>query len=491
MSAAPSSAPFTAGFKQRCARAPQPRTKKPILASRAAPAAAKETAIAYARRPAASRFFAVALVLVLLALGGCGALGWHEPIEEVTPPPRPSFEQAQIRRGQMLASLGDCSSCHTTRDGPPFAGGVPVPTPFGTIYGTNITPEPQTGIGKWSEAAFRRALREGISRDGHHLYPAFPYNHFTHLTDEDIAALYAFVMTRDPVQAKTPANRLMFPLQFRPLVAGWNMLYLHQGPVARQASQSAEWNRGAYLVDALGHCAACHSPHNALGAEKKDAYLAGGEAEGWHATALNRQSPSPVPWNADSLAAYLRTGIVPDHAMTAGPMAGVVHNLSYADPADLRAMAVYIASRMGQPDDERKAREASARKKASQESLAAVQPSSPAPPADEAALATGGAVYANSCAECHDLGRQFSSGTALRLPLAVALHLPDPRNLIHIIRRGIQPSDGEAGRWMPPFEGSLTDEQLAALVIWLRRQGTDAPPWNDVQKTVKESSTAP
>jgi mono/diheme cytochrome c family protein len=454
-------------------------------------AAVKETAIAHARRPGASRFFATVLVLALLALGGCGALGWHEPIEEVTPPPRPSFDRAQIRRGQILASLGDCSSCHSPRNGPPFAGGVPVPTPFGTVYGTNITPEPQTGIGKWSEAAFRRALREGVSRDGHLLYPAFPYNHFTHLSDDDIRALYAFVMTRDPVQAKTPANRLMFPLQFRPLMAAWNLLYLHKGPIAEQASQSAEWNRGAYLVDSVGHCAACHSPHNALGAEKKDAYLDGGEAEGWHATALNAKSPSPAPWTADALTAYLRTGIVPDHAITAGPMEGVVHNLSHADPADLRAMAVYIEARMGPPDAARQARETAARRKAAQPSLAAVQPTSAAVPEDASMLALGQVVYANSCAECHDLGRQFSSDTALRLPLAVALYLPDPRNLIHIIRRGIEPAEGQAGRWMPPFEGSLTDEQLAALVVWLRRQGTDAPPWKDVLKTVKESGDAP
>jgi mono/diheme cytochrome c family protein len=432
------------------------------------------------------------IVLLLAVLAGCGALGGHGgAIQEINPPAPTAFDRAQVRRGQVLASLGDCSSCHTTRNGPPYAGGVPVPTPFGTIYGTNITPEPQTGIGRWSEAAFRRALREGIARDGSHLYPAFPYDHFTRLTDDDIAALYAFVMTRDPVQAKPPANRLMFPLQFRPLVAGWNMLYLHEGPVAQQASQNAELNRGAYLEDALAHCGACHSPRNALGAEKKDAYLAGGEAEGWHATALNQKSPSPVPWTVQALTAYLQTGLVADHAITAGPMEDVVHNLSHADPADLRAMAAYIVSRMGPPDGERQAREAAARKKAAQASLAAVQPSSPAPAADEEALALGAVVYANSCAECHDLGRQFSSDTALRLPLAIALHLPDPRNLIHIIRHGIEPPDGEPGRWMPPFEGSLTDQQLAALVVWLRRQGTDAPPWKDVLKTVKDTGDAP
>jgi mono/diheme cytochrome c family protein len=430
-------------------------------------------------------------VLALLALAAFAVFAWHRPIEKAAVPAPAAFSRALVLQGQMLAAVGDCASCHTSRDGAPYAGGVPLQTPFGTIHGTNITPEPDSGIGAWSEAAFRRAMREGVSRDGHLLYPAFPYNHFTRLTDADIGALYAFVMTRDPVQARAPANRLTFPLNFRPLLAGWNLLYLDRGPLPPLASETPEWNRGAYLVQSAAHCAACHSPRNALGAEKAEAFLGGGEAEGWHAGALNEKSPSPVAWTAERLATYLRTGIAAEHAMAAGPMQGVVNNLSQADPADVRAIAVYIHSRMGPPSPERQAREAAARKKAAQDSLASVQASTPAAQADETALALGAAVYADSCAGCHDMGRELSSNTALRLPLAVALHLPDPRNLIHIIRRGIQPPDGQAGRWMPPFEGSLTEEQLAALVIWLRRQGTDAPPWTEVARTVKESGNAP
>jgi mono/diheme cytochrome c family protein len=432
----------------------------------------------------------ILFVIVLLALAGFFALSVHRPIEQIAVPPASSFSRALVRQGALLAAAGDCASCHTTATGSAYAGGVALQTPFGTIYGTNITPEPQTGIGSWSEAAFRRAMREGISRDGQLLYPAFPYNHFTHLSDQDIDALYAFVMTRDPVVATAPANQLAFPLQFRPLVAGWNLLYLEPGPLPPQDQQSAEWNRGAYLVASAGHCAACHSPHNALGAESTTAFLGGGDAEGWHATALNTASPSPVHWTTDALALYLRTGIAADHAMAAGPMQGVVNNLAQADPADVQAIAVYIQSIMGPPSAEQQARETAARGKAAQDALAAVQPSSAGPAADEATLALGATVYAGSCAGCHDMGRQLSSNTALRLSLAVALHLPDPRNLIHIIRRGIQPPDGERGRWMPPFEGSLTDEELAALVVWLRRQGTDAPPWNDVARTVKETGNA-
>jgi len=427
---------------------------------------------------------------VLLAIIAFVAIAWHPAIDAVAPPARSAFDPALVRRGQRLAALGDCASCHTARDGSSYAGGVPLQTDFGTIYGTNITPDPRTGIGNWSPAAFRRALRQGVSRDGHLLYPAFPYHHFTHLTDGDIDALYAFMMTRDPVPAQPPANRLRFPLQFRPLVAGWNLLYLREGPLPAAAGQDPQTARGAYLVQSVAHCAACHTPRNSLGAERRDAALAGGEAEGWRATALNANSPSPVPWTPQTLAAYLRTGLVPEHAITAGPMQAVVHQLSHADEADVRAIASYIAANMGAPTPERRSREAASRQKAAQP-LALVKPAAPAPADQQSTLALGASVYATSCAGCHDAGRQVSSNSALPLPLAVALHLPDPRNLIHIVREGIAPPDGQPGRRMPPFEGALTDEQLTALVVWLRRQGTDAPPWNDVARVVKESGSAP
>ncbi|HXE48349.1 MAG TPA: cytochrome c [Ramlibacter sp.] len=454
------------------------------------PSTAKGAIIASKPRCRASVLWIVLFASSLLAVAGCAALGQHGAINPVATPAPAMFDPLLVRRGELLAVLGDCAGCHTTRDGAPYAGGVPIATPFGTIHGTNITPEPEAGIGAWSEAAFRRALREGVSRDGHLLYPAFPYDHFTHLTDADIGALYAFVMTRDPVSSQPPANRLPFPMQFRSLIAFWNMLYLHEGPLPQQESRSAEFNRGAYLVESLAHCASCHSPRNALGAERQDAYLAGGDAEGWHATALNDRSPSPVPWTAQALAEYLRTGLAADHAIAAGPMRDVVYNLSHADAAEVQAIATYIHAQMTPLTPQGQAREAASRRRAAQESLAAAQPSAAAAAADEAVLALGAAVYATSCAACHDLGRELSSNTALRLPLAVALHLPDPRNLIHITRRGIEPPDGGPGRWMPPFEGSFTDEQFAALVTWLRRQGTDAPPWPDVLRTVKESGNA-
>src|SRR5947209_17032374 len=177
-----------------------------------------------------------------------------------------SFAPDLIKRGGELAALGYCASCHTAEAGKPFAGGRPLATPFGTIYGTNITPDPETGISLWSQAAFNRAMRDGVDRAGRDLYPAFPYDHFTKLADEDLTALYAFLMTREPVNAPNPGNELAFPYNVRPLLAGWKLLYLNKDVVAPDKGKSAEWNRGAYLVEALSHCGACATPAGRLGA---------------------------------------------------------------------------------------------------------------------------------------------------------------------------------------------------------------------------------
>ncbi|MDB5954510.1 c-type cytochrome [Ramlibacter sp.] len=419
------------------------------------------------RRRGLRSTLAVLLVLALAAF----AFAWRAPIARVATPATASFDAATVHRGARLAAMGNCVSCHTTGDGAAFAGGRGLPTPFGTVFATNITPDGETGIGGWSEAAFMRALREGVSRDGHLLYPAFPYDHFTRLADGDIHALYAYLMTRTPVHAVAPANRLTFPLQFRPLLAGWNLLFLQQGP--RTQTASGEAGRGAYLVEALAHCSACHSPRNRLGAEQHDRFLAGGEAEGWHASALNGQSESPLPWSTEALAAYLRTGLVPGHAMTAGPMQDVVRSQSEVDPADVHAIATYITGAMGPPSPERQTREAAARQRA-QGPLH--QDGSP-----------GARLYADNCAACHDAGRGLSSNSALRLPLAVALYMPDPRNLLHIVRQGIQPVAGRPGRWMPPFEGTLNEEQLATLADWLRREATGEPPWTDLARALQDT----
>ena len=428
----------------------------------------------------ASRVLVVLVLLALIAL----ALAWRPVIKPVEPPAARIFAIELVRRGEQLAGVGNCAVCHTRPEGPSLAGGVALSTPFGVVYGTNITPDPETGIGRWSEAAFVRAMRRGVDREGRHLYPAFPYDHFVRTTDEDLHALYAYLMTRDAVSARSPENRLVFPLGFRPLIAGWKLLFLDSQPVVANPRSSAEWNRGAYLVQSLGHCSSCHSPREVLGNENRDRYLDGGEAEGWTVPALNVKSPSPVPWNVEQLVAYLRTGIARDHAIAAGPMQDVVASLATASPADVQAIAVYIDSTLGSPTPSSQDMAKASRARAAQPTL---------PPADagDPTLALGATVYAQACASCHDAGRGLSSSSALQLPLAVAVHDPDPRSLIRIVMGGIRPMGTKAGRWMPAFGDALTDPQLVALLAYLRRAAAGAPPWADLPARVREARTEP
>ena len=203
-------------------------------------------------------------------------------------------------RGRQLAAVGNCAACHTAEGGAPHAGGRPMATPFGTVYSTNLTPDAATGIGQWSFSAFQRAMREGISRDGHRLYPAFPYTAYTQVTDDDLQALYAHLMAQPAVANPVPETRLAFPYNIRPLMGLWNGLYLQPGPVAPVVAQSPLWNRGAYLVNGLGHCTACHTPRDALGGElAHTAYLGGALVDGWEAPPLGALGRGPVPCTAN------------------------------------------------------------------------------------------------------------------------------------------------------------------------------------------------
>jgi mono/diheme cytochrome c family protein len=395
-------------------------------------------------------------LLLSLLLSACSAREAIAPLGAGDKlPPDPS----RVARGATLAALGNCMGCHTAPGGKPYAGGRALKTPFGTIHGTNITPDPQTGIGRWSQAAFTRAMREGIDPRGRHLYPAFPYEYFTHLSDDDIVSLYAFLMTREPVRQRNIGNTIPIP---RFAVAAWNQRYLRPGPVEQDPAQSPEWNRGAYLVRSLAHCGACHTARDRLGGEKKNADFAGGEAEGWHAPALNEASPSPIPWSRGDLNAYLRAGIADAHALTAGPMAEVVQDLRRVPDEDVRAIATYIASLDKRSEEERRtaANEAARNLKR-----------------DPSGNASGKAVYAGSCAQCHERGRQAEGG-ALQLALATGLTIPTSRNLAYIIREGIKPQEGERGPWMPAFEDTLNPQELGDLLRYLRSL-TGKPQWKD------------
>ena len=423
-------------------------------------------------------------ILALAAVAGAvavAAIVWRPAIAAIEPPAPQSFDSALIKRGRDLAAIGNCNDCHTVRGAKDFAGGLAVPTPFGTIYSSNITPDAETGIGRWSEAAFRRAMQSGVDREGRHLYPTFPYDHFTNVSDDDNRALYAFLMTRQPVRAQPRENQLSFPFNQRAAVAGWKLLYLRHGTYQPDASKSAEWNRGAYLVEGLAHCGACHTPRNSLGAERTQASFAGGDVDNWHAYAINSQSPAPVPWDADALFQYLRHGWHPDHGVARGPMAEVVSNLSEVPEGDVRAIATYMAGVFGAPTPDAKRRG---------DDVLAQAKSKEAPQA-VAGNTGGAALYAAACASCHGTDRGPPYG-GINLALSSAFSGPDARNAANIALAGIRPVAGERSPIMPGFADSMSDEQIAALLDHLRaRFGKPAwPNTTDIVRDARRSRTA-
>jgi mono/diheme cytochrome c family protein len=426
----------------------------------------------------ALRILAGFAILLVLGAGAFVAYAWHSAIGPVDPPARASFDPALVSRGADLAAIGNCNVCHTAPGGEPFAGGLGIPTPFGTIYSTNITPDPQSGIGRWSEAAFIRSLREGVDREGQHLYPAFPYDHYTLVTDQDNRALYAFLMTRKAVSAASPANELSFPFNIRMLLAGWKALYFREGPLQPDSNRSAEWNRGRYLVEGLSHCGACHTPRNRLGGEQKDEYFAGAEVENWTVYPINANSPAPVPWNAESLTFYLRHGWHEHHGASRGSMAPVTANLGSIPEADVRAIAAYVSDVMGHPSQARIARGEAA--------LATARKESDAPfamRANSTGNGVGEAIFLSACQGCHDGRRPVPFG-GLNLHLSSAVNAANAQNIINVTLFGLPAAKGEPSAIMPAYHGVLNPDQLVALLDYMRDRFSDQPAWTDTRERV-------
>ena len=387
------------------------------------------------------------------------------------------FPKEAVQAGANLAAIGNCSTCHTRDGGPAYTGGRPIATPFGKIHSTNITPDADTGIGRWTDAAFARAVREGVSRDGRHLYPAFPYDHMAKMTDDDVKSVYAFLMSRPGVKAETPANTLGFPYSMRTLVAGWKLLYLDRATFKPDASKPAEWNRGAYLVEGLAHCGSCHTPRNAFGAEDKARAYAGADVDGWTAPALGPTSTVAVPWTAERLADYLGKGRSPVHGVAAGPMAPVVRNLASVSDADIKAIATYVASISGQPSKERQDRGERALARAKGEAIPSRSPAASGP---------GAAVYAGACAGCHGEAGRAPSEPALNLALSTSVSAVSPNNLVRVILGGIQQADNRPGPHMPGFAAALTDKQTADLVAYVRASFTERPAFAGVDAAINK-----
>lgn len=416
---------------------------------------------------------AVAAIAAVLVFGAFAIYAYRSPIAPLSAAAHPKFSPEVIEKGRILASAGYCATCHTEQGGKPYAGNYPLNTGFGTIYASNITPDPETGIGDWSPEAFRRAMHDGVSRDGSHLFPAFPFDHFTLMSDEDVDAIYAYLMSEvKPVKLATKSNTIPFPLNMRIWQAGWQLLFVDFGRFKPNPQKSEQWNRGAYLVEGITHCGACHTPRNILGAEKKSREFAGASIDEWIAPALTAANPSAVPWTASEFTRYLQTGAGVYHGIAAGPMAPVVHaGIGELPESDLVAIGTYLGDIVGAPDTN------PADNPLVIASLKAGKPD----PAYRKDL--GERLYATACAACHYNSKEVMEG---RPDLAInsATRLDKPDNLIHVILDGVSSDEGSKGIVMPAFRHALSNEQIAAIAAYLRDKRAELKPWPDLTERV-------
>jgi len=410
---------------------------------------------------------------------GAAVVGWRSGLPRITPVSA-SFSEAQLQRGAQLAALGNCVSCHSAEQGATLAGGKAFATPYGTVYSTNLSPDPETGIGAWSYQAFARAMREGVSRDGHALYPVFPFTSFARMSDEDMTALYAWLMMQIPVAQTTPAPEMLMGLNMRPLLSVWNAVFHNDRQERYDSTQTPQWNRGEYLVNGVAHCGACHTPRNLMGAEQKQtAYMQGAFVDGWQAPALTSFNHSPMPWREQDFFNYLRKGFTGFHSTASGPMAQVVRNLQTVSNEDIQAMAVYLSSL--NPG-------AAALDNAdfSGRAMAVVAHAANSAPLPDAAARQ----FAGSCGACHHDGDGPQLlGVNQSLALNGNLHSDNPANVVQVILHGVQqPASRDIG-FMPAFQNSLSNAQIVSLVQWMRqRYAPGKPAWSveEINKVMNE-----
>jgi mono/diheme cytochrome c family protein len=402
------------------------------------------------------RVLLILAALVVVALAAAGALVWSMNFggdRIADGPPRIPPAPEQVARGAYLARVGDCMLCHTERGGAPFAGGRPQDTPFGTVYASNLTPDAETGIGNWSAAHFRRALHEGRSRDGHLLYPVFPYTHFTRVSDADADALFDYLRSLPPVARPNRQHRLRWPYSTQMALAVWRSLYFRPEQQQEDPSKTPEWNRGAYLVQGLGHCGACHSARNMLGGQHDSMDLSGGviPMQNWYAPSLASPTEAGVAdWSVDEIAQLLAAGTSP-RGTVLGPMAEVVLNSTqYLEPADVRAIAVFLKS-LPQAATDTDPREV--------------------PRAAGSVLERGGKVYEQHCAACHGDQGQGVRGAYPALSGNRAVALENTANLVQVVLNGgFPPATRRQPRpfGMPPFATTLSDADVAAVITYIR-----------------------
>lgn len=369
---------------------------------------------------------------------------------------RQAFDQ--IERGRYLAAIGDCAACHTAPGGKLYAGGLAIATPFGTLIGPNLTPDRKTGIGDWSDNDFINAMQQGRGRESAHLYPAMPYTYYTKVTREDALAIRAYLATLDPVHNKVVSNQLPFPFNIRFSMALWNALFFTPGQFEPIAGKSDDWNRGAYLVEGLGHCGMCHTAKNALGGDKASHALQGGALQGWFSPNLTDDSRIGLgSWSVDEVVTYLKTGHNVFESAT-GPMSEVItDSTSQMTDADLKAIAVYL-------------KDQSPQKNMSPKAL----------PAEDPTMGAGRAIYVDNCAACHTAAGTGIPSLFSALKGSPSVQSADPISLIRVVLQGAQSVATErapTGPSMPALGWKLTDEQVAAVMTYIRNSwGNAAAP---------------
>jgi mono/diheme cytochrome c family protein len=379
---------------------------------------------------------------------------------------------SQIEKGRYLAVVSDCSSCHTVRgSNPPFAGGREIETPFGTIVAPNITPDRETGIGDWSDDEFDAALRKGVRRDGAHLYPAMPYNAYTKMSRGDVQAIRAYLATVPPVKHRVVRKSLPFPYNFRFAMHIWNALYFTEREYEANPKQTAEWNRGAFLVDGPAHCGACHTPKSFLGGDKTSHYLQGSRLQGWFAPDITDDSLRGVgDWSVDDLTAYLKTGHNRVSAAT-GPMAEAVSlSSSQMRDADLQAIAIYLKSIPG--------------------GGGTLQPLR----SDDPVMQAGGAIYRDQCSACHGLDGRGIPQLFPSVADSSIVRSRDPGTSIRVVLRGarsVATAAEPTAPGMPSYGWQLTDTQVAAVLTYIRNSwGASASPVSAREVTKARSELA-
>jgi len=365
-------------------------------------------------------------------------------------------------RGKALAIAGDCVACHTAPGGVPFAGGLALTTPFGAIMTPNITPDEATGIGRWSRDDFARAVHEGRRPNGAYLYPAFPYPYYARVTRQDTDSIYAYLRTLAPVSNPVNRNTLPFPFNIRMSMMGWNALFFTPGQFVPDRNRSEEFNRGAYLVEGLGHCGACHTPLNALGANKADLFLQGNQIDNWTAPNITNDEQAGLgKWSVDEVVQYLKTGQTRS-TIASGPMKEVVEkSTSHMPDADLRAIAVYLKERG--------------------------QAGAPAPApvaASDPRMQVGEAIFVDTCSACHTRTGAGIEHLFPRLAGDAIVRQADPTTLVRIILTGVRGAGTDArptSPAMPSFGYRLDDSQVAAVVTYIRNSFGNAAPAVDAE----------